>query len=94
MSLLWKKKKKTGDWRKVDYPDQVSLFLISFSSENIKDEDREKNRNKADKQNVYFYSLFDGWYGELKDYEIRDFGKKVLSIVQRSPKSDEISVKQ
>lgn len=64
----------------VNYGNNVKLFLISFSDWNCSAENHKNNKEYAKYRNVFYYTLFSGWYNCLENIDIEDFAKKICEL--------------
>ena len=62
------------------YPDGVKLFLISLTDNNCKSEFHAINKALAKNAGVYHFVLFSGWYDDLQDKDICEFGETLALL--------------
>lgn len=74
--------KFSGDkTQNIIYDENVKLFLVALTSQNgANSEQHEKNVTYARSKGVSHYVLFDGWYSEMHDKEIRDFAQALMKL--------------
>lgn len=72
--------KFSGDkTQNVIYDENVKLFLVALTSQNgANSEQHSKNLEYANANGVSHFILFDGWYNELKDRDIRTFAQALV----------------
>lgn len=66
------------------YPNNVKLFLISFTDNNCSQENHTQNKEYATSQNVNHLILFHNWYDDLEDYEIEKFKNQLSNLQQNN----------
>lgn len=71
----------------VNYNESVKLFLISLTSDNCSERNHINNKSYAEEQNVGYYNLFKGWYGELENNEVGSFVNKLHETINWSQRN-------
>lgn len=69
------------DMRKVEYDENVRLFLISLTASNVIEEKIKENIKYAKSKGISHFLLFDGWYYELKDRDIDKFADELQKLI-------------
>ncbi len=65
----------------VQYPENVKLFLISFTDNNCNQNNHTKNKEYANSQNVNHFILFRNWYDEiLENFDIETFAEEISKL--------------
>ena len=63
------------------YTNGVKLFLVALSARNGGKKDQiDKNYECAKKEGVYFFLLFEGWYGDLENLDVESFTKELQDL--------------
>jgi len=68
------------NYQAVNYGSNVKLFLISFSDWNCSAANHKNNIEYAKSKNVFYYTLFSGWYNSLENIDIEDFARKICEL--------------
>lgn len=64
----------------VFYCENVKLFLLSLTKANCSDDNHKQNKEYAAQNDVYYFSLFDGWYDALTDCQVVNFARCIGQI--------------